>query len=94
MEWYQNLKESNIVFEATYKLKVESEAERETPLIRDLKRELTKFVYPLIDYFYLNSELNEGIFSIVAKQLDEIISGAMSIAHARQTRKENATAQE
>lgn len=92
LEWYQNLKESNATFESTYRLKVESEAERETTMVGEIKRDLAKFINPLIDYIYLNAELIEGNFSTVAGQLDELISSVMSIARARQTRKENATA--
>ena len=94
MDWYDHLKVKHSAFEAVDQQKITAEAEKDTPLISCTKKELTKYINPLLGYIELLAETDKGDYALVAAKLDEAIAGVMTIARSRQTRKENDSTEE
>lgn len=94
ISFFEYLKSCQDRFEETNSQKVNIEAATEAPLLKETKKKIAKYLVPLLSYIELRAEIRGGVYKTTADKADEVISGIMSIARARQTRKENAADKE
>ena len=88
-EWFDNMVTTQKAFEELYGVKVVKEAGYDSPLISEIKAELTHYINPLLGYIEILAEVDGNPYKETALQLDEIISEAMSVARSRKTRNDN-----
>lgn len=93
-DWYNHLKTKHAAFEAVGQQKIAAEAEKDTPLTSSTKKELAKYINPLLGYIELLADMEDGVYTLAANKLDEAITEVMTIARSRQTRKNNALLEE
>ena len=88
-EWLEQLTTSQEAFEATYVGKVDTKQTTISPLIKDSRAVITKYLNALLNYIATNSDFDSEKYDQIRETIDEIISEAVSIARARVTHKEN-----
>ncbi|MGQ1948286.1 DUF6261 family protein [Geofilum sp. OHC36d9] len=93
-DWYEHLKTKHAAFEALGQQKITAEAGKDTPLTSSTKKELAKYINPLLSYIELLADMEGGAYTLAANELDEAIAEVMTIARSRQTRKNNAVSEE
>lgn len=77
-------------FEKTYKLKVETEAEIDFPLLKESRIGLMETIRPLLTYIGSNAVLNPQVYKPLEDKIDEVITDVVALARTRISRNGNA----
>ncbi len=92
--WYNTLKDEQLGFEDLYMEKVDTESKTELPETRIIRKDISRTLHLFIDYIYLHSIHFPDAYRSIAVKTDELITDIVTIAKARQTRKENKKTEE
>lgn len=88
-EWLEQLITSQEEFESVYMGKVEAIPIVNVPLIKDSRAFIAKYLGSLLNYIGTNSDFDNANYDPVKARINEIVTEAVAIARARNTRKEN-----
>lgn len=84
-----DLKTAQANFETTNKEKTDAKTKEEYPLIRDCRKGVARYLGAILVYIDLLAEIDGGVFADATARIDAVITEFESMAHNRQTRKEN-----
>ena len=83
------LQSTNMAFEESLRIKTEIKSRKDIPFIRECKREMVRYLKPLLVYLKLMADVKPDVYSAAVAKIDEAVEYVMTVARARQTRKEN-----
>ena len=90
VDWFKQLQIAQNEFEKIYKTKIDTESAIDSPIVKDAKEQIYRYLKGLFSYIDINCELQSEKFPPLSDKIDEIITDVLTVIRSRETRKEKA----